>query len=648
MDNNQKIKTLIIQLNNLADSYYNHNISLVPDEVYDKMYDGLLALEQETGIILSNSPTQKVQGEILPSLAKITHTTPMLSAQKTTDIKQINQFIKTNVVASYKYDGITVCVRYSDGKMIKAITRGNGYTGEDITHTARFITNLPLTIPFNGNLEVRGEAVISWDNYNKINVDGTMGHPRSAVSGLLRSLDSSKVKDKHIELFVFSLTNWEDFPEIKTTKTSFDWLASLGFTVVEHELIVSDELAQSFVNSHDRTTYAYPTDGYIFTLNSLMDYKEAGNTAHHPRGMIALKPAFEAYDTTLRSIDWQVGRTGVLTPVANFDTVEINESEIGKASIHNLSVIDSVLGKPYIGQKIKIGLANLIIPMVYEGEKKDEGVKFIEIPTVCPICGGKTEIVETTNSKSLRCTNEHCPAKMLAKFTHFVSKECMNIDGLSEASLEDFINAGLLKTYSDIYRLKEYKDKILKLEGWGEKSFQNLVDAIEQSRHTTLARFINSLGIPNIGRSASKTIDKTFNGDIDDFLRMAVHYDFQKLEDFGPAMERSIREWYDGEHDLDGDVMNYLIFEKDEPKIIEENFCLGKTFCVTGKFETMKRGEIEDLIVTRGGKLSSSVSKKTDFLLTNDTESGSSKNTKAKELGISILSEVEFIEKVGK
>lgn len=655
MNNISKIKNLTSELLHYCHYYYCLDSPIISDMEYDKKFDTLKELEDKENFWLSNSPTRKVQGEVLPYLEKIPHSTPMLSADKSTDINDIVKF-KGNkmIIASYKLDGSTVVLKYQNGKLHQGLSRGSGIDGENITHTVKMIKNIPITIPYDGYLEIRGEALIPWCYYKEMDTNNSLGHPRNVASGALRQLDANEAAKRNIYFYAFTLVNWKEVCEktgclpLKSDTLSF--LSSNGFDVVPHYPVPALDTGvelKRVIDLLDRESYQNPTDGWCFEYEDLNYGEQLGSTAHHDRRMYALKPSVEIYKTKLLDIHWTVGRSSVITPTAVFEPVEIDNTLVERASVHNVSVLTQL--DLHVGDIIEVYKSNMIIPQVHRNISAENRINtdYIRIPGVCPVCDGATEIKDTENSKILICTNPDCAAKKLAQFTHFVSRNCMNIDGLSEKILEKLITSGMLYHCDDIYCLKEYKPRLMMMDGFGRKSVEKLLDAIEQSKNVKLENFIAALGIPNIGLSAAKTISKYFNGDYDKFIECVEYFDWTVLDDFGETMSASIKSYFANNYDMVTKLANYMNFElKDVTE--SSDFLNGKVFVVTGSLNHFdNRDALKGKIEALGGKVVGSISKKTDYLINNDVESTSSKNKKAKELNISIITEEQFVEMIG-
>lgn len=642
MDKISQIKELTTELLHHCHLYYDLDAPEISDAEYDKKYDALKQLEDEANFWLANSPTRKVQGKVLDGFKKVTHSKPMLSAAKTKDVEEIKKFLGNNAFyCSYKLDGLTLVTIYEGGKFKKAITRGTGLVGEDVTEQAKMIENLPMHIPYDDYLELRGECVVSWDNFNKINegLAEPYSHPRNLAAGSLRNLDTNITKQRKLSYIVFEcvsdVNNHRPDQVLDSKWLALYFLKDLGFTTVP---IGVDLTVEDLVQAMTPELCPYPVDGLIFEMTSKKYSKSLPSTGHHEGCRMALKWADSTYETVLRDVIWDVGRSGVISPVAVFDEVDLDGALTTRATLHNLSIIENLeLG---IGDTITVYRSNMVIPKIDDNLTRSNT---LVIPDTCPCCNSKTEIKYTDNSKFLVCTNPNCSAKLLAKFTHFVSRNCMNIDGLSEKTLSLLISNGFLRIYRDIYRLKDYEKELVKLEGLGEKSVSTLLKSIEKSRDVKLENFINAIGIPNIGLSAAKTISKAFRGDHYDYVTaLSKGYDFTQLEDFGEVMNKSLHDWWESKDPMVEMLPLVVNFIEPEEKVVVDNPFGGKTLCVTGKLNTFTRDSINAKITELGAKAASSVSSKTDYLITNEA-SGSSKYKKAVELNISIITEAEFV-----
>jgi DNA ligase (NAD+) len=639
----ETIKNLTAKLLQYCDEYYNLDRPTISDAEYDKKFDELKSLEDETGFWLANSPTRKVQGQVLDCFTKVKHSKPMLSAAKTKDANEIKKFIGNRpFYCSYKLDGLTLVVRYENGEFVQAVTRGNGEIGEDVTAQAMMISNLPMHIDYNDKLELRGECVISWKNFHKINesLDEPYSHPRNLAAGSLRQLDTNITKQRNLSYVVFECVSdlYDNNALFDSKLDELGYLDCLGFETVGRCTGNIDDCIEGM----QPEWYQYPCDGLIFEMCMKSYSKTLPVTAHHEGCRMALKWADEMYETTLRDVEWNPTRSGLIAPVAIFDEIDLDGALTTRATLHNLSIIEQLeLG---IGDTITVYRSNMVIPKVYDNLTRSNT---LTIPTTCPCCGEPTEIKYTDNSKVLMCTNPNCAAKKLAQFTHFVSRKAMNIDGLSEKTLELLISHGFLHNYKDIYHLKEHRDKLILLDGLGAKSVDKLLDSIEKSRDVTLDRFITALGIPNVGSSAAKAINQKFNGSYVDFVNaIGRQFDFTTLYDFGETMNDSIYNWFEDNKEDMHNLAKELYFDTYEPIAVSENPFVGKTLVVTGKLNHFTRDSINAKITSIGAKTAGSVSKKTDFLITNDA-SGSSKYKKAMELGVPVISEEEFLNMIG-
>ena len=671
MDKVERIKELISLLNKASYAYYQEDNPFLTDKQYDDLYDELETLEKETGIVMANSPTQKVQGFLLNSLKKVKHTVLMLSANKTKDMNEIKKFIgNRSVLCSFKLDGLTLVTRYSGGKFIQAITRGNGEVGEDVTEQAKMIINLPMQIPFDGDLELRGECVISWDNFRKINesLEVPYSHPRNLASGSIRQLDTNIVKQRNLEYVVFDLVSGKEF-EYKNQ--ALNWIDSLGFTIVDRIVLPSPGFIDSpcFNNSFisdsldyvDRFLSAdnskYPVDGQIYEYDNIEYGKSLGSTAHHENRLYARKWTDCTYETVLKDIEWTMGLTGVLTPTAVFEPVEIDGTMVERASLHNVSIMKEL--ELSYGDTITVYKANMIIPQV--DDNLDRTLTNICVPPdKCPICGEPTKIIKQNDSEILWCTNESCSGKLLGKLKLFTSKEGMNIDGLSEATLQNFINRGWLKDISDIYSLHLHETEMQHMKGFGKKSVTKLLNAIDESRTVTMANFIRALGIPLIGRTQSKALHDLYNGDINRFEEdVFSRVDFStKIDGFGEKRNQSIHDWF-----RSGD--NNLIYNKLRKEVTfiktdgfmntpedsknNQNYkdLSGMMFVITGSLNHFEnRDQLKLLLESLGAKVSGSVSKKSTALICNNSDSGSSKSKKAAELGVPVWTEEQLLKEI--
>lgn len=640
MDKIQRIKELTELLQKASYAYYGMDNPIMSDKEYDNLYDELSKLEDESEYVLAGSPTQKVQGYVLDGFSKVEHSKPMLSANKTKDTKEIEKFIKDKeFYGSYKLDGLTVVVRYKEGKFVQGITRGTGTVGEDITEQCKFIKNLPMFISYKKDLELRGECVISWDEFKRINetLDSPYSHPRNLAAGTLRNLDLNILKNRNLSFIVFECVT--DIGE-DSKSNSLSYLNNIGFEIVP--FTKSDCTVEQVNNALQPEFYSFPTDGIIFELDSRKLSESLGATSHHEYCRMALKWEDELYETTLKDIEWNTSKTGLINPVAVFEPVDLDGAITTRATLHNISYIEDLqLG---IGDTIQVYRANMVIPKVHNNLTMSNTWN---LPDKCPCCGGNVEIHNENGSKTLHCMNSDCKAKLLGKLVHFVSKNAINIDGLSEQTLQKFIDLGWLNSFRDIYYLSEHKEELLKLDGFGKKSVDKLLESIEKSRNTTLDRFIYGLCIPLIGRTASKTIAKEFGvGNAEGFYDAWGDYDFTKLDDFGDAMNDSMQNFFKENYVWISDLIDEF-HVKSTNRVNGEKTLGGKIFVITGSLNHYKnREELASVIEGLGGKVSGSVSSKTSYLINNDITSASGKNKKANELGISIINEEDFIKMI--
>ena len=645
---------LIGLLNSACVAYYKHDKPIMSDHTYDTLYDELESLEKSTGIVMASSPTQKVQGYVLDGFKKVKHSKPMLSAAKTKNIGEIKKFLRDSGCGndwymSGKLDGLTVVLRYIEGKFAQGITRGNGTIGEDITDACRFIPNIPLHIPYEKDLEIRGECVISWEEFDRINsgLAEPYSHPRNLAAGTLRQLDLNVVKDRHLSFMAFEcVTNIYD-----SKLQELDWLSSLGFETV---IRAGSELGTPEKQVTDITQVlqnrgGYPYDGIIFEVDSKKLSASLGMTGHHYGCRMALKWADDTYETTLRDIEWQVGKTGVLTPVAVFDEVDLGGALTTRATLHNLTNIKELeLG---IGDTIEIYRANLVIPQVADNLTRSNSY---EPPQICPVCGALTQIRRENDTEFLMCTNQDCAGKLLGKWCAYVSKKAMNIDGLSEQTLKTLLKRGYIDhMFISIYSLADYKHELYKLDGFGKKSIDNMLKSIEASKYVDLAHFIVAFSIPGIGEGQAKLLAAKF-GTFEEFAKACDdQYDFSLIPGIGNVLRYNIIKWWVNNNWQMTDVAGVVKFHSpdfmNKPEVSGDTnqAIFGKTFVVTGSVHHFKnRDELKAYIESKCGKVTGSVSGKTDYLINNDTESTSGKNKKAKELNIPIISEEQFLDMI--
>ncbi len=648
MDKISRIKELVEILNKASKAYYAEDVEIMSNFEYDKLYDELVSLEAETGTILANSPTQNVGYEVVSELPKERHPARMLSLDKTKEVDALVSWLGDHKgLLSWKMDGLTVVLTYDNGELIKAVTRGNGEIGEVITANAKTFVNIPRSISYKKSITIRGEAIITYSEFEKINesiedVDAKYKNPRNLCSGSVRQLSSKITAERGVRFYAFSMVEPEDAELLASFENSFEkrfeFLKGLGFDVVEYEAVTADtlpDMVKAFsakIPSND-----FPTDGLVLSFDDTAYGKSLGTTAKFPRDAIAFKWQDEEAETTLRDIEWSPSRTGLINPVAIFDTVELEGTDVSRASLHNITYVkDMQLG---IGDRIKVYKANMIIPQLSENLTKSGN---LQVPDTCPACGGSTEIRNDNGTETLNCVNPACPAKNIKLFSLFVSRNAMNIDGMSEATIERFIGAGIMHRLSDIYHLSEHREVIVTMEGFGEKSYDKLIKAIDTSRKADMAAFLYGLGIPGFGVANAKLIVKAYKSDFSAIMD-AVPEDLMEIDQVGEVLARDFAAYFSDEEKR-AEVMRLL----DEIEfVIEENTSEqdleGMTFVITGSLETYpNRDALKKEIEDRGGKVAGSVSAKTTALINNDIASNSSKNKKAKSLGIPIISEEMF------
>lgn len=661
MDKVERIKELTQQLNHYRDSYYNASVSEISDHEYDDLFDELRQLEEETNIVMANSPAHTVGYEVKSKLEKVKHSHSMLSLDKTKSVEDLKKFAgNKDCLIMCKMDGLTVLLTYENGELIQAETRGNGEEGEIITHNARVFENIPLHIDYMGHLEVEGEAIITYGDFERINSklpkNEKYKNPRNLVSGSVRQLDSNIAAQRHIKFITWKVPKTEDSKYDKYFAKKLEQVKELGFDIVPY-LIYFEDTVENRVALLKNTAkeLGYPIDGLVMTYNDISYGESLGTTGHHPKHSLAYKFYDDIYPTRLLDVEFTMGKTGVLTPTAVFEPVEIDGTMVERASLHNLSVMRE-LGVEFIGQEINVYKANQIIPQVHSTEpvlpfKDPEDKEIIEsiiIPDKCPICGADTYIPKDNDAEILVCSNPDCKGKLLGKLSHFVSKNAINIDGLSEQTLQKFIDLGWLNSFKDIYYLSEHKAEMYNLDGFGKKSVDKLLESIEKSRNTTLDKFIYGLCIPLIGRTASKTIAKEFNNKAEEFYDIWCHgYNFTKLNDFGDTMNNSMQDFIGNNYRWIAEFMGEFNFRESDSNGNVKQVLEGKTFVITGSLKAYKnREELVAAIERNGGKVSSSVSAKTSYLINNDVTSTSGKNKKAHDLGIPIISEGEFVQMI--
>ena len=630
MNNIDRIKELTEELLYHCHLYYNLDAPILSDAEYDKKYNELEQLENEANFWLTNSPTRKVQGSVLDCFTKVEHSKPMLSAAKTKDVNEIKKFLGNNAFyCSYKLDGLTLVVRFKNGQFIQAVTRGTGTIGEDVTEQAKMISNLPMHIPYDGDLELRGECVVSWDNFNKINdnLENKYSHPRNLAAGSLRNLDTNITRERNLSYIVFECVTGVD-NDNKWFK--LESIQKMGFEVVATTYATVDDC----IDAMKPELYKYPVDGLIFELNNEEYSKSLVSTSHHEGCRMALKWADEVYETTLLDVEWNPTRQGLISPVAVFKEIDLDGALTTRATLHNLSIIKQLeLG---IGDTITVYRSNMVIPKIDDNLTRSNT---LVIPDKCPCCGSKTVVKDTDNSQVLMCPNSDCSAKKIAQFTHFVSRKCMNIDGLSEKTLETLLSHGFICNFKDIYHLSDHKNALMCLDGFGKKSVEKLLKSIEDSRNVKLENFIAALGIPNVGSSAAKTISVYMNGHFNLFIEyIAAEFDFTKLDDFGVIMNNSIYDYMRENFEMIENLaaeMHFIIEEKSTDNSLE-----GLKFCITGSFSKSRDG-LKKQLEAKGAKFVSSVSKNIDILFAGSA--AGSKLTKAQQLGIRVSNEEELM-----
>jgi len=641
----ERIKELVKILNAASKAYYQEDKEIMSNFEYDKLYDELVLLENETGLILSSSPTVTVGYEILSELPKEKHAAPMLSLDKTKSVDDLAEWLNDkDGVLSWKMDGLTVVLTYLDGVLVKAVTRGNGEEGEVITNNAKVFANIPSKISYKNELIIRGEAVITYSDFERINstiedVNAKYKNPRNLCSGSVRQLNNEITAKRNVHFFAFSMLDINDEKIDRTINSKFTFLSELGFETVEHVTVNASNIKEVVRDFADKIVgNDFPSDGLVLSFDDVSYGKSLGRTAKFPRDSIAFKWADEEAETILRSIEWSPSRTGLINPVAIFDSVFLEGTSVSRASIHNVSIVKQLeLG---IGDTIKVYKANMIIPQISDNLTRSSN---IEIPSICPACNKETQINNDKGVETLVCTNPDCPAKSIKLFTHFVSRNAMNIEGLSEATLEKFIENGYLNELSDIYKISKYKDEIIAMEGFGQKSYDNMLASINASRDTDLTRVIYGLGINNVGHATAKLICKFFNDDIEQIIN-ASGTDFAEIEGIGEIIAEGIVSYFSDSNNIR--IINELLNELNIIHVENNNpqDLADKTFVITGSLNTFtNRDELKKIIEDRGGKVSGSVSAKTDYLINNDVMSNSSKNKKAKSLGIPIISEEDFL-----
>lgn len=644
----KRMKELVEVLNRASKAYYSEDMEIMSNYEYDALYEELEQLEKETGITLSNSPTVNVGYESAEELLKERHDSPMLSLDKTKDPAFLASFLgERKGLLSWKLDGLTIVLTYENGSLQKAVTRGNGEIGEVVTANARTFVNLPLSIPYKGRLVVRGESVIRYSDFKRINekiedADAKYKNPRNLCSGSVRQLDPSVTAARMVNFFAFSLESAENMDFQNSNEVRFRWMEQQGFEVVPFRAVTGKTVEEAVLQyAKDIETFDVPSDGLVLLMDDIAYGQSLGRTAKFPRNSIAFKWKDEIAETTLKEIEWSPSRTGLINPVAIFDPVELEGTTVSRASVHNVSIIEGL--KLGIGDRITVYKANMIIPQIAENLT---GSGNLVLPEHCPACGEKTAVKQENDVKTLICPNPDCPAKKIKTFVDFVSRNAMNIEGISEETLEKFIASGFITEFADIYRLREHKEQIVSMSGFGEKSYQNLMASVDQSRNTTPARVLNGLGIPGFGSANAKVLCRHFKDDFD-ALRNAEKEELLQIDGIGDVLAENLAAFFhDPQNKEQVDrLLAELHLEKEEQGEEAEQL-KGLTFVITGSLNTFEnRDALKAKIEARGGKAAGSVSSKTSYLINNDNLSTSSKNKKAKELGIPILTEQEFIEK---
>ena len=642
----KRMKELGEKLREASRAYYQEDREIMPNVEYDALYDELSALEKETGIVLADSPTVSVGYEAVDQLPKEEHERPMLSLDKTKEREALREFIGEHpTLLSWKLDGLTIVLTYENGELVKAVTRGNGIVGEVITNNAKVFKNIPLKISFKGRLILRGEAIITYSDFEKINetigdADAKYKNPRNLCSGSVRQLNNEITAKRNVRFYAFSLVSADGVDFQNSREMQFRWLNAQGFDVVEYRKVTGDTLDAAMDYFADAVTKNdFPSDGLVALYDNISCGESLGTTAKFPRNAMAFKWADEMRDTKLLEIEWSPSRTGLINPVAIFEPVELEGTTVSRASVHNISIMKEL--KLGIGDTIRVYKANMIIPQIAENLT---GTGNAPVPHICPACGQETVIKKENDVECLFCVNPGCPAKKIKSFGLFTSRDAMNIDGLSEATLEKFIARGFIHDFGDIFEIGRYRDEIVEMEGFGQKSYDNLIESLERAKETTLPRVIYSLGIANIGLANAKVICRHFDNDLEK-IRHASLEEVSDIDTIGPVIAGNLVAYFqDAENNRRLDhLMSFLHIQEEGPK--QEQIFAGMNFVITGSLEHFgNRSEAKELIESLGGKVTGSVTKKTNYLINNDIQSNSSKNKKARELGIPILSEEDFLE----
>ena len=642
----KRMKELGEKLREASRAYYQEDREIMPNVEYDALYDELSALEKETGIVLADSPTVSVGYEAVDQLPKEEHERPMLSLDKTKEREALREFIGEHpTLLSWKLDGLTIVLTYENGELVKAVTRGKGIVGEVITNNAKVFKNIPLKISFKGRLILRGEAIITYSDFEKINetigdADAKYKNPRNLCSGSVRQLNNEITAKRNVRFYAFSLVSADGVDFQNSREMQFRWLNAQGFDVVEYRKVTGDTLDAAMDYFADAVTKNdFPSDGLVALYDNISYGESLGTTAKFPRNAMAFKWADEMRDTKLLEIEWSPSRTGLINPVAIFEPVELEGTTVSRASVHNISIMKEL--KLGIGDTIRVYKANMIIPQIAENLT---GTGNAPVPHICPACGQETVIKKENDVECLFCVNPGCPAKKIKSFGLFTSRDAMNIDGLSEATLEKFIARGFIHDFGDIFEIGRYRDEIVEMEGFGQKSYDNLIESLERAKETTLPRVIYSLGIANIGLANAKVICRHFDNDLEK-IRHASLEEVSDIDTIGPVIAGNLVAYFqDAENNRRLDhLMSFLHIQEEGPK--QEQIFAGMNFVITGSLEHFgNRSEAKELIESLGGKVTGSVTKKTNYLINNDIQSNSSKNKKARELGIPILSEEDFLE----
>lgn len=646
-DSTSRIRELVALLNKASEVYYQGKDEIMSNFEYDQLYEELERLEKDTGMVLAGSPTVRVGYEVLSALPKETHPSPMLSLDKTKETDQLVSWLGSKEgLLSWKMDGLTIVLSYEDGKLVKAVTRGNGQVGEVITNNAKVFKNIPLEIPFKNYLVLRGEAVISYPEFERINQlldeEEQYKNPRNLCSGSVRQLNNEITAKRNVEFYAFALVEADGMDFGNSQKNKMEFLERQGFDVVGYKMVNAGNIEDTVKWFQDKiTSNDFPSDGLVLIYDDIAYGDSLGRTAKFPRNSIAFKWADETADTKLLGIEWSASRTGLINPIALFEPVELEGTTVSRASVHNLSIMEQLkLGE---GDIIQVYKANMIIPQIAQNLTRSSNIK---IPSECPVCGKKTSVHEENGVKVLVCENEDCLAKKIKSISHFVSRDAMNIDGLSEATIEKLVEKGLLHGLAGLFTLSKYKDEITEMEGFGKRSFEKLVQAAENARKTTVARFVYSLGIPNIGLSNAKMVCKYMDNDFEK-VRHASKEELVEIDGIGEVIAESFASFFgkpDNNKIID-DLLEVIEFEKEETSPEKEDMA-GINFVITGKVNIFaNRNSVKEIIEARGGKVTGSVTSKTNFLINNDVLSNSSKNKKAKELDIPIITEEEFIKR---